>query len=209
MFCHAENVYYRCSAWEQEFTFRSTPGRTGIAMMFSRCYNSDKKCLHRLVCLHTWSLASRLLLEVLGPLEGGVQLVELDIWEAGFEADSLTLLSALSLFPGLPSGECNNLMFLMAQMQPYLWLCYSSHDGPSSQTVNQNTSFLKLLLLKSQWQKKMQLICEALQPLPGTLSAPAMVKFHKNLKTLTEGEPASSVSARNIFYASSGAVLYL
>lgn len=58
-------------------------------------------------------------------------------------------------------------------------------------------------------KKKMQLICEALQPLPGTLSAPAMVKFHKNLKTLTEGEPASSVSARNIFYASSGAVLYL
>lgn len=55
----------------------------------------------------------------------------------------------------------------------------------------------------------MQLICEALQPLPGTLSAPAMVMFHKNLKTLTEGEPASSVSARNIFYASSGAVLYV
>lgn len=74
---------------------------------------------------------------------------------------------------------------------------------------NRTLPFFSFFSLSHNDKKKMQLICEALQPLPGTLSAPAMVMFHKNLKTLTEGEPASSVSARNIFYASSGAVLYL
>lgn len=73
------SIYYPYLASEQGSTFRGAPGRTGIVVAFSRCYDSDVKGLHRLVCLNTWSPDSFLFLEVPGPLEGGAQLEDINI----------------------------------------------------------------------------------------------------------------------------------